>query len=306
MQNNFDAIVIGGGPSGCASAMFLARCRHRTLVIDRDESAGYLGTMSVISCFPGFPESITGRDLLARMKKQAELEGVKFVKDSVTAVAVDGTPKRIMTEKNEEYTANAVIIATGAAMRTNYLHGERELLGKGVSHDAISDGPSVAKRHAAVVGKNRQAVEAALFLSRFADHVYLIIPSNKLDADDAILNKLQKTKNVELQYSTSVKRINGTDHVTSINVLSSGQEKEIHVAGLFTFVHEYQTTTTFVEKAVEMSNSGSIKVDQSLMTTAEGVFACGDVICARPQLPAIAAAQGILAGVNADKFLTHI
>lgn len=306
MQNAFDVIVVGGGPAGCSAAMFAARCRWKVLTIDRRASSGYLGALGNVSCFPGFPESISGGDLLGRIRKQAELEGVHFLSDSVAALAAETQPIRIMTDGNGEFTARAAIVATGAAARTNYLHGEKELLGRGVSHDAIADGPSVAKRVAAVVGRSRRAAEAVIFLSRFTERIHFIIPSSKLDASDMLLENLQKNRAIELYFSTSLKRINGTDHVTSINVLSGGQEKEINVAGVFTYVHEYQPTTTFLEKVLELSSDGSVKVDQTLATTAKAVFACGDVLCGRPQLPAIATAQGMLAGISVAKYLSEL
>jgi len=306
MQTSYDVVIIGGGPAGCGAAMFSARSRWKTLIIDGRASNGYLGTLGSVSCFPGFPEAIGGGDLLGKMRKQAELEGVRFLSDTVTALAAETPPIRIMTDGNGEFTARAVIVATGAAARTNYLHGEKEFLGKGVSHDAVADGPSVAKRVAAVVGRSRRAAEAVIFLSRFADHIHFIIPSSKLDISDGLLESIQKNRSVELYFSTSLKSINGSDNVSSINVLSAGQEKEIKVAGVFTYVHEYQPTTSFLEKVLDLSDEGSVKVNQSLTTTTDGIFACGDVLCGRPQLPAISSAQGILAGMSVDKYLSSL
>ncbi|MBT3181543.1 MAG: FAD-dependent oxidoreductase [Deltaproteobacteria bacterium] len=304
MQSNYDVIVIGGGPAGCSAAMFIARCKWKVLIIDMDNSKGYLSGLGNISCFPGFPESLKGRELLERMRKQAELEGVKFQKDKVSAIAADNAPIKIMTDNNGEFTSSAVVVATGAASRSNYLHGEKELLGKGVSHDALADAPSIAKRITAVIGRNKRSAEATLFLSRFAEKVHFVIPSSKLDVSDHLLDKLQNNKAVEMHFSTSLKRINGSDHVKSINILSSGQEKELDVAGVFTYVHDYQPTTAFLEKIVDLSESGSVKVDQNMATSIEGIFACGDALCGRPQLPAISAAQGVLTGVNIDGYLS--
>ncbi|MFH0800112.1 MAG: FAD-dependent oxidoreductase [Pseudomonadota bacterium] len=304
MQTNFDIIVIGGGPAGCAAAAFAARCKWRTAIIDRSIEGGYLGGLGNVSYFPGFPEPIGGRELLKRMRRQAELEGASLIADTARGAALLAPPFKILTDGGKEFEAGAVIVATGAAARTNYLHGERELMGRGVSHDALADGPGVAKRAAAVVGKSKQAAEEALILARFAEKIHFIIPSNKLDADDAIMARLQRARQIELHLSASLKKINGTDHVSSITAFIGGQEKEIPVAGVFTYVHEYQQTTGFLEKALDMAADGSIKVDERLATSVDGVFACGDVLCGKPQLPAVSAAQGLLAGIGVDRHLS--
>ncbi len=305
MQNSFDVIIIGGGPAGCAAAAFVSRCKWSAMVIDRSASAGHLGSLGNVSYFPGFPEAISGAELLKRMRRQAELVGVHFLMDGAAAVGGDTAPFKLRTEGAKEYEARSVIIATGAAARTNYLHGEREFLGRGVSYDVQADGPAVAKRSAAVIGKSPQAAQEALALSRFAEKIYFIIPSSKLDVDDALLGQLQSNRAIEMYFSTSLKKINGQDHVNSVTVFTGGQEKEIPVVGVFTYVHEYKSTTEFLGNKVELSQAGAIKVDRSFVTSLEGLFACGDVLCARPQLPAIAAAQGVLAGISADKHLTQ-
>ena len=307
MHTEYDLVVIGGGAAGCSAAMFVARCKWKVLVVDRDGTSGHLSTIANVSCFPGFPESISGSDLLGKLRKQAELEGVKFQRDVVSAIAAgNDEPCRIMTEHSGEITAKSVVVSTGSAGRTNYLHGEKEFLAKGVSYDAITDAPSVARRVTAVVGRNRRSAEAAVYLSRFAEKVHLIIPSNKLDVPDFMISKIQSIKNIEPHYSTSLKRIKGTDHVTSIDLLSSGQEKELEVSGVFTYVHEYQPATSFLNKVVDLGENGAVKVDVNFSTTADGIFACGDVICGRPQLPAISSAQGIVAGMGVDRFLSKI
>jgi len=196
------------------------------------------------------------------------------------------------------------VVATGAAARTNYLRGEREFLGRGVYHDALAYGPAVTKRTAAVIGKTKQAATEALLLTRFAERVHVIIPSNKLDAEDALMNQLRANRNIELHFSTSLKRIAGGEHVNSIIVFTGGQEKEIPVTGVFPYVHDYIPTTTFLGKTLDLAADGSVKVDRELATSVEGIFACGDVLCSRPQFPAVAAAQGLLAGMGVDKYLS--
>lgn len=304
MNTSYDLIVIGGGPAGCAAATYAARCRWRALILDRPSDGGYLGSLGNVSYFPGFAEAISGRELLERLCRQAELVGASIVSDATKSLSSESRPFKVATEGGKDLEARAVVIATGAAARTNYLHGEREFLGRGVSHDAAADGPAVAKRHAAVIGKSRLAAEEALVLTRFAEKIHLVIPSNRLDVDEALLGRLQRERSIELHFSTSLKQINGSDHVSSITVFTAGQEKEIPVVGVFTYIHEYQATTGFLGQSVALAANGSIKVDERLQTSLDGIFACGDVLCGRPQMPAIACAQGLLAGISADRYLS--
>ena len=304
MQTNFDVIVIGGGPAGCAAATFVARCKHSALMIDSSMSEGFLGSLGNVSYFPGFPESISGQELLGKMRRQTELEGARLSSDTALAISGDSGSFKVATESGKEYSARAIVVATGAAARTNYLQGEKEFLGRGVSYDVLADGPAVAKRTAAVIGKTREAAEASLALTRFADRVHFIIPSSKVEADDKLIESLKSNRLIDLHFSTSLKKINGSEHVKSITVFSGGKEMDISVVGVFTFVHEYKTTTAFLEKMLDVSATGSVKVDRNCATNTEGIFAAGDVLCGRPQLPAIAASQGLIAGISVGRHLS--
>jgi thioredoxin reductase (NADPH) len=304
MHQQHDVIIIGGGPAGCAAATSLARYRWNTLIVDRSMAGSFLASLGNVSFFPGFPESISGQELLRRMRRQAELSGAHLVSDAITGLARADGRWQLTTESGKPLDTRVVVIATGAGTRTNYLQGERELLGRGVSSDAMADGPAVLKRAAAVIGKTRHAAEEALALTRFAEHVHFIIPSSKLEADEHLAEAVQKHRAIEAYYSASLKKINGDDHVHSITVLTGGHEKEIPVAGVFTYIHEHRPSTGFLEKTVELAHAGAIKVDRGLATSAPGVFACGDALCGKPQLPVIAASQGVLAGISADKYLS--
>lgn len=304
MQTAYDVIVIGGGPAGSAAATFTARSKWQSLVVDRSLESGFLGSLGNVSYFPGFPESIRGRDLLERMRRQAELVGAHFMSDAVTQISGTFGSFKIITQSGKGLEAKAVVLATGAADRTSYLQGEREFLGKGVSHDALADGPAVAKRTVAVVGKTEQAAKEALALQRFAERIHFIIPSSRIEAPDDLIGRIKGTKSIETHFSTSLKKINGGEHVKSITVFTGGQEKEIEVVGVFTYVHEYKTTTEFLRDFLDLTQQGAVKVDENLSTSVDGLFAAGDVLCGRPQLPPIAASQGLLAGMSADRTLS--
>ena len=306
MQNTFDAIVIGAGPAGCQAAAFISRCKWKTLLIDKGTSSGYLENQVNVNYFPGFDRPISGMDLVARMKKQAEIEGAHFLRDTVTAVAEKSDSVIIMTDSHDKFIAKTIVVSIGAAIKSGHLDGEKKFWDKGVFDDAISNAPSVSGRACAVVGKNEHAIDEAIFLSRFAKHVHFIIPSSKLDAPNEKINVVKNKNEIELHFSTSLKRINGTEDVHSISVLSSGREKDIEVAGVFTYIHEYSPPTSFLDKTLELADNGAVKVDNKFTTSIHSVFACGDVICGMPQMPIVSASHGILAGLQAVNYLTTL
>lgn len=302
MGNTYDVIIVGGGAAGSAAATYLASHRHQTLLIDKGILGGFLGSLGRVFNFPGFPEPISGTEIINRLRRQAEKMGAKFATADIKNVSFENDLRQVKTE-NETFEARSIILCTGFSSRSGYTSGEREFVGRGVSHSAHLDGPSVTDQIIAVIGKNKQSAEEALFLSKFANKIHFFIPSNRLDIDNSLLAELQNEKKIELLYSTSPKSINGQERVNSVTVFMGGQEKEIPVATVFAYTHEYQPTTQYLKDSVKLSENGSVMVDEDLQTSAPGVFACGDILCAKPQIPAISLAQGLLAGINADRYL---
>jgi thioredoxin reductase (NADPH) len=298
----FDVIVIGGGASGSAAAAFTAGRGWNTCMADKNLLDGYLGSLGHVCQFPGFPEGIAGREIVERLRKQAEKAGAKVLTCEITEInAEEG--KFVAAGCGETLEARAAILATGAAARTGFLTGEKEFFGRGVFHDARTDGPCNSAGEIAVIGKSKLAAEEAIFLSKYADKIHFVIPSNRLDADSRIFGQVQHERKIELHFSTSIKTINGTDRVTSITVFTGGQEKEIPVSTVFTYMHEYQPMNQFIKNVVQTAQNGSVMVGEQLETSVPGVFACGDILCAKPQMPAISVAQGILAGIGTDQYL---
>lgn len=300
---DIDVIVVGGGPAGSSAATMVARNRWKVLVIDHAIEEGFLGGQGNVSYFPGITDSTTGVDLVRRFRKQAELVGAQFKSAKVHKVTANGETPRVSVGGSDMLECKALILASGAAMRTNYLHGEKEFLGRGVSHNASADGPVFLHRKVAVIGKNQESAEEALRLARFAGQVVFIIPSSKLDAEESVQKKIRDNKKIELFLSTSLKKINGSDHVNSVTVFTGGQEKDLEVSGVFPYVHDYQPMNEYLKGVLEMADSGAVKVNDEFQTSADGVFACGDILCARPQIPTIACAQGLLAGLKVSERL---
>ncbi len=303
MSELYDVIVIGGGAAGSSAAAYMARHGWKTLLIDKGVQEGYLGGMGHACSFPAFPDAVSGAEIVNRMHRQVEQAGGALKQSEATEISSD---ENVCTVTAGEGTlkARAIVLATGAAARTGYLSGEKELFGSGVFHDARMDGPANAGSEIAVIGKSKFAAEEAIILSRYAQKVHFVIPSNRLDIDNRIFAQIENDQKIELHFSTSIKSINGHERVNSITVFTGGQEKEIAISTVFTYMHDYQPMNPFIKNAVQTAPNGGVMVNEQLETSVGGVFACGDVLCAKPQLPAISVAQGLLAGMSADQYLT--
>lgn len=302
MSEFFDVIVIGGGPSGSSAAAFTASRGWNTFLTDKKIDDGYLGSMGNVCQFPAFPDGISGREIVERLRKQTSLAGAKIGSSEITEISLEGEKYKV-AGGGDTFEARVIILATGAAARTGFLTGEKEFFGRGVFHDAKIDGPCNAAGDIAIIGKSKLAAEEAIFLSKYADKIHFVIPSNRLDAESRLFGQIQHERKIELHFSTSIKTINGQDRVTSITVFTGGQEKEIPVSTVFTYMHESQPMNQFIKNAVQTTQNGAVMVGEQFETSAPGVFACGDILCAKPQLPAISVAQGVLAGISADQYL---
>ena len=300
-----DVIILGGGPAGCSAAGFLARCGRSTLVIDKGTAEGFTGGSARVQTFPGFPDGISGAKLIERLQQQVTSVGGEVQETSVESVNFSGSPLTVTAQSGASFTARAIVLATGAAFRPHPVPGEREFRGAGVFYDALLDGWAVRGGGAVVIGKTQEACKEALALTRFAEKIHLIVPSSKLDVPEALLKHLQD-KHIELHFSSSLKQINGTDRIASVTILSAGTEKEIQTQGVFPLTADWQTTSGYLKGAVEMSDKGVVMIDEDMMTSVKGVFACGDIICGKPQLPTVASAQGLIAGLSVEKFLVDL
>jgi len=299
----YDAIIVGGGPSGSAAAAHVARYQWKTLLLDKGVGEGFLGSFGNAGCFPGFPDATGGSEIVGRLRSQLEKSGGTVKTVNIDGIDFEGTSLTVIAA-NDRWQGRAVVLATGAAARTGYLGGEREFFGSGVFHDAHTEAPCVDRQVVAVIGKTKVAVDETLFLSQFAEKIYFVIPSNRLDVDNRVMSQIQHEKKIELLFSTSLKTINGQGSVNSITVFSGGQEKEIPVTAVFTYMHDYQQMNQFLKGKVETSQNGAVMVSDQFETSVPGVFACGDILCAKPQIPVISLAQGILAGINVNQYLS--
>lgn len=301
----FDIIIIGGGAAGASAAVIAARNKRKVLLLDKGPEFSSLGLASHVSDLPGI-EGVAGSEALSRMKKQAATLGAEVKNATVMSCVINNGSKRVVTNEPVNYDCKAIILATGNMphQESHVYQGEKELRGKGVSHDVESDAPATSRVSVALVGKSVQAAEDALKLSEFAEMVYWVIPASKLDIPPELKGKLEEAKRIEPLFSSSLKRINGTTEVTSIAVLSQGQERTVSVKYVFLPPQQYKPVTDYLNNTgVQTSPEGVVLVNQQFETSVAGVFAAGNILCLKPQLNVVCAAQGSIAALNAEKCL---
>jgi thioredoxin reductase (NADPH) len=302
-DNNYDVVIIGGGPGGASAAIYTARSDLKTLVIDKGLTAGALGITGKISNYPGVPGPVSGADLVEIMRGQAESFGAEFLTDKVVGVDLKSEPKMVMAGTGTFY-AKAVILATGSMGRTSSVKGEAELLGRGVSYCATCDGAFFRDKQVAVVGNNDEALEEALFLTKFVEKIHLIVPTPELKARAVLAEEAALSPKIEMKKATRLKEIYGNGTVQGIRVQSrSGVDEEIPVSGAFVYLQGGKPITDYLMEQLETKADGCLVVDAEMQTAVPGVFAIGDLLCTHIKQAVIAAADGVIAAVEADKYV---
>lgn len=302
----YDITIIGGGVAGSSAAVMAARNRFKTLLLDKGPEFSSLGVLASVSDMPGFDGKISGTEVLNLIKKQAKDLGAEVKTSSVTSLIIGEPPMRIITNEPVTYETKTVILATGNAPQseTHAYIGERELLGRGVSHDINKDLQACKHAPVLIIGKSSHVAEEALKLAEIAEKVYWVIPASKLDIEEELKAELEAAKRIEPFFSTSLRKINGSSEVTSATILTAGQEKTLSVKHVFLPAQQCKPATEYLNgSGIQMGPGGVIMVSQQLETNASGVFAAGNILCTELQLNIVCAAQGAIAALNAGKYL---
>jgi thioredoxin reductase (NADPH) len=300
-ENIYDVVIIGGGPAGLSAALYTSRAKLKTIVLDRSKTAGSLAYASLIENYPGLERSMTGNELLDIFRKQAESFGAEYKDDvQVIGVSLAGELKEVFT-MDASYKGKTVIIATGSMGRKATIKGEEDFLGRGVSYCAICDAAFFKGKTVCVLGDSEETAKEAGVLARFAETVYLISPSPKLkaEADHPAL----AMANVKVMTGKVVTAIEGADMVEKIRMKDSSGESELAVDGVFVYLMGSKPITDFLQGVVEVSEEGCIITNKSMETNVPGVLAAGDVICTEARQVILAAANGCLAALSAEKFI---
>ncbi|MFB5196864.1 FAD-dependent oxidoreductase [Neobacillus sp. KR4-4] len=299
LEEVYDFVTIGGGPAGASAAVYAARGKLKTLVIDKAPKAGTLAITHKIANYPGVREEVTGLELLTRMQSQAKDFGAEFVRSTVLSVDFSEELKKIELAEGT-IKAKSVFIAVGAKAPSGKIKGEEEYTGRGVSYCSTCDAAFYQDRVVAVVGDNDEAIHEAETLAKYCKTVKLLIPTElKGDVD---LSALENNANVEIYKRHRVREIIGTESVEQIVVLTDKKEEQVwDVDGIFLYLGGMMPGTDFLKGAIIRDEEGYCLVDEYLRTNVDGVFAGGDARRTPIKQAVISAADGAIAALSAEQ-----
>lgn len=304
-----DVIIVGSGPAGYTAAVYTARANLKPLVIAGSVTAGgELMNTTDVENFPGFPEGIMGPDLMDNMQKQAERFGAEILFDDVTELNLDGEIKTAALADGTIHRARTIIVSTGSAYRELGLEDEKRLSGHGVSWCATCDGFFFREQTIAVIGGGDSAMEEALFLTKFASKVYVVVRRNELRASKIMGDRALAHEKIEFVWDSEVVGINGDEKVNGLVVKNrnSGEESTLDVTGVFVAIGN-DPRVDLVKEQLTLTEDGTIAVDgRTSKTSLPGVFAAGDVIDPTYRQAITAAASGCVAAQDVEHFLANV
>lgn len=295
-------VIIGSGPAGLTAAIYAARANLTPIVFEGADPGGQLMWTTEVENFPGFPKGIMGPDLMQAMREQAIRFGAEIKTEVVTAVDFKQKPFAI-TSPTGTTTASAIIIATGASAMWLNLPNEQRLRGKGVSACATCDGFFFRGKEVAVVGGGDAAMEEALFLTKFATHVHVLVRTDKLRASDIMAKRAQAHEKITFHWNVSVTDVLGDATVTGLQLTAKdGAVSELPVQGLFLAIGHKPNTDMFRDQ-LPLDKKGYLLVKNQVLSGIPGVFIGGDVADYRYRQAVTAAGWGCMAALEAEKYL---
>ncbi len=298
-------IIIGTGPAGLTAAIYNARADLKPLVLEGHEPGGQLTLTTEVENFPGFAEGVMGPELMGNMKKQAAKFGAEFLPVMCTEADLSKRPFVIKASNGQTYTAEAVIISTGASAKFLGLANEKELTGRGVSTCATCDGFFYRDKIVHVVGGGDTAMEDATFITKFAKKVYIVHRKDTLRASKPMQDRAFNNPKIEFVWDSAVSEIKFTDSgVTGIVVenLKTGEKHDRQTDGLF-YAIGHTPNTKFLNGQLKTNEEGYLITHNEVETNIPGVFACGDVKDTYYRQAITAAGSGCQAAIRAERFL---
>jgi thioredoxin reductase (NADPH) len=300
-----ELIIIGGGPAGYTAALYAARANLRPLVIEGFAWGGQLMITSDVENYPGYPDGIMGPEMMQDFRRQAERFGAEFVTDDVTKVDFSEHPFRVWVGE-KEYTAESVIVATGASARQLGLESERSLQGRGVSYCAVCDAAFFRDKEVVVAGGGDSAMEEAIFLAKFATKVSLVHRRNDFRASQIMVDRARANEKIEFVTPNVVEEVIGENGQTSgvrIRDLDTDEERDLPAQGLFVAIGHDPNTKLFLDQLDHDKAGYLVTKPGSTATNIEGVFAAGDVVDHTYRQAVTAAGSGAMAALDSERWL---
>ena len=303
-------LIIGSGPAGYTAAVYAARAMLKPILVYGIEPGGQMSTTTDVENYPGFANVIQGPWLMEQMRDQAKAVGTELIEDHISSANLKSTPFEAIGDNGQKYTADSIIISTGAQARWLNLKSEQEFRGFGVSACATCDGFFFKDKEVAVVGGGNAAVEEAIFLTKFATKVKLIHRRDQLRAEKLLQKKLMDNKKIEIIWDTIVENVLGNQepkNVKGVKIknIKTNKISELKIDGLFIAIGHDPATSLF-KGQLDMDKEGYvITKPDSTITNIPGVFAAGDVKDKIFRQAVTAAGTGCMAALEAEKFLSH-
>lgn len=303
MADTSNLLILGSGPAGYTAAIYAARADLAPTILAGPEPGGQLMSTTEVENYPGFPQGILGPELMQAFQSQAERFGTTLVTAAATKVDFSSRPFKVWAG-DDLYQAKSVIIATGASAKWLGLENELRLRGKGVSACATCDGFFFRNKKVVVIGGGDSAMEEALFLTKFASQVTVLVRSDKLKASKIMAKRAQANKKIQLRFNVEVIDVLGDQTVTGIKVKQTDTEQveELDVQGMFLAIGHKPNTDIFSEY-LETVGPGYLKIENQVHSSIPGVFIAGDVADWRYRQAVTAAGWGCMAALEAEKFL---
>ncbi len=296
-------MILGGGPSGFAAALYAARADLKPLLVTGMTLYGQASQTSIIENYPGFPQGVGGTEIGQLFEEQARHFGAEFVFDVVTGVKLDQRPFEV-TLSSGKYTADSLIICMGADSRKLGVPGEQEFTGKGVSFCATCDGWFFKDKDIHIVGGGDSALEEALFLTRFVNSITVIHRRDSLRAGAILEKRALNNPKIKFLWNSVVKEVIGSEGIEELLIEDTvtGEQKRIPTQGVFVSIGHVPNTQIF-DGQLQLTTSGTLEVDRRLQTSVEGVFAAGEIADPYFRQVVTSAGMGAAAAISATKYL---
>ena len=302
-----DVIMIGAGPTSLAAAVYTAREDIDTLIFEKGIIGGLAAITDMVDNYPGFEEGIEGMKLADKLQKQAERFGAKIELGEVQSVKKDGDVFTLETTSGE-MKAKTVLIGTGSEWKKLGIPGEQDFYGRGVHNCATCDGAFYRDKKLVVVGGGNSSAQEALFLTKFASHIDILIRGDKWKASDVLVHEIEKNDKITVHFKTTTDEIIGGDvdgmnKVTSVKATKDGVATEFVTDGVFVFIGLKPVTYFLEGSGVQMDEYGFVKTDAKLMTDVPGIFCAGDVRSGATMQIASAVGEGASAALSICEYL---